>query len=135
MALRPARLLIATGVSAPSPAQQAQSFKLVKGSKAIRSLASLQFEPQGAAFREIRIVVEPRDLQPSKLACARVERRCVGLSLALKHRNIDGGHARDFLRGLVNRAEKNGLAEREVVGMKDAARSVGQRAIAEDHEQ
>src|SRR5262249_56372274 len=92
-----------------------------QGISSHRSLASFQFQPQRAAFGEVRIVVESRDLQPSQLEPAGVERRTIWLSLASKRRDLDRVHARDRLRGLVYRAEKNRLAESEIVGMKDSA--------------
>ena len=59
------------------------------------------------------------------------ERQGIHGALALEARHLHRGDARDLPRGGVERTEVDGLAERQVVGMEQAAPAVGQRAVAE----
>ena len=70
-----------------------------------------------AVVGEIRIVVEPRDLQSAELQSTLVECIAVRSILALKCGHLDGRHAFHPLRRCIQRAQVDRLREGEVVGV------------------
>src|SRR6185295_9136211 len=100
------------------------------------SRSTLDAGPERAVLREVRIVVEPDDLEAVEQEARLLEGLAlVGLALAPEGEEADRIHAVDTQGRFVERAQVDGIAEAEAVGMEQALGAVGPDAVAEDVEQ
>src|SRR5690606_17440472 len=96
------------------------------------SLATSEGEAQDAALRMAWIVVAAGDFEAADLEATGGQGARLREALTLECADVHAGNAGYRLRCGVERAEQDGLAEGEAVGVEDAAAAVGQIASAED---
>src|SRR5262249_49923174 len=94
-----------------------------------------QFKSEKAAFRKVRVVLQPRDLQPihAEEPVRQAARR--GQTLTLKYGDIDRCHAGHSLSSGVERTQINCLAECEEIRLEKALAAIGQNPVAKNIEE
>src|SRR5262249_37876544 len=100
------------------------------------SRGPLRDGPERPVLREIRVVVEARDLEAIEEDSAGLDRGAlVRLALPLERDEANGVDALDCERGLHEGAQVDGLAEAEAVRVEEAQRAVGAHAVREHVEE